>query len=149
MRCKNCGFENNEGLYICQNCGSPLYDEDMSKIAPEQEYEQKIAQIDTSDEDKEAAKKKRNIIITCVAAVLVVAIATAVIVFAVKGSGKEPTEPVSYTHLASHIKRCCIITHIEQCISLCCMAVINQNSRLIFICIDGQICFFFHQFFQI
>lgn len=101
MRCKNCGFENNEGLYICQNCGSPLYDEDMSKIAPEQEYEQKIAQIDTSDEDKEAAKKKRNIIITCVAAVLVVAIATAVIVFAVKGSGKEPTEPQTISQISS------------------------------------------------
>ena len=24
MRCKNCGYENEEGLYICQNCGSPL-----------------------------------------------------------------------------------------------------------------------------
>lgn len=28
MRCKNCGSENDEKLYICQNCGSPLYDED-------------------------------------------------------------------------------------------------------------------------
>lgn len=28
MRCKNCGSENDSNLYICQNCGSPLYDED-------------------------------------------------------------------------------------------------------------------------
>ncbi len=28
MRCKNCGFDNEEGRYICENCGSPLYDED-------------------------------------------------------------------------------------------------------------------------
>lgn len=28
MRCKNCGSENDEKLYICQNCGSPLYDEE-------------------------------------------------------------------------------------------------------------------------
>ncbi|MDE6659485.1 MAG: zinc-ribbon domain-containing protein, partial [Eubacterium sp.] len=25
MRCKNCGSENEDGRYICQNCGSPLY----------------------------------------------------------------------------------------------------------------------------
>ncbi len=28
MRCKNCGSENDDNLYICQNCGSPLYDEE-------------------------------------------------------------------------------------------------------------------------
>lgn len=27
MRCRNCGSENEDGRYICQNCGSPLYDE--------------------------------------------------------------------------------------------------------------------------
>ncbi|MBE6720449.1 MAG: hypothetical protein E7571_07335 [Ruminococcaceae bacterium] len=27
MRCKNCGCENDDNLYICQNCGSPLYDD--------------------------------------------------------------------------------------------------------------------------
>ncbi|MBQ7740600.1 MAG: InlB B-repeat-containing protein [Eubacterium sp.] len=27
MRCKNCGSENDSNLYICQNCGSPLYEE--------------------------------------------------------------------------------------------------------------------------
>ncbi len=32
MRCKNCGCENDDNLYICQNCGSPLYDEDEGPI---------------------------------------------------------------------------------------------------------------------
>ena len=27
MRCKNCGTENDDNRYICENCGSPLYDE--------------------------------------------------------------------------------------------------------------------------
>ena len=27
MRCRNCGSENDDNLYICSNCGSPLYDE--------------------------------------------------------------------------------------------------------------------------
>lgn len=28
MRCKNCGTDNDENRYICEICGSPLYDED-------------------------------------------------------------------------------------------------------------------------
>ncbi|MGN1329053.1 MAG: zinc-ribbon domain-containing protein [Eubacterium sp.] len=28
MRCRNCGTENDDNRYICENCGSPLYDED-------------------------------------------------------------------------------------------------------------------------
>ena len=27
MRCKNCGADNNDNRYICEVCGSPLYDE--------------------------------------------------------------------------------------------------------------------------
>ena len=28
MRCKNCGADNDDNRYICEVCGSPLYDED-------------------------------------------------------------------------------------------------------------------------
>ena len=35
MRCKNCRFENDDDRFICENCGSPLYDED-EKITPAQ-----------------------------------------------------------------------------------------------------------------
>ena len=27
MRCKNCGTYNDDNRYICETCGSPLYDE--------------------------------------------------------------------------------------------------------------------------
>ena len=27
MRCKNCGADNDDNRYICEVCGSPLYDE--------------------------------------------------------------------------------------------------------------------------
>lgn len=37
MRCKNCGSENEDNLYICQNCGSPLYDEDDNDVLAEDE----------------------------------------------------------------------------------------------------------------
>ena len=37
MRCKNCGSENEDNLYICQNCGSPLYDEDDNDALAEDE----------------------------------------------------------------------------------------------------------------
>lgn len=33
MRCKNCGTENDDNRYICENCGSPLYDEEDIKRA--------------------------------------------------------------------------------------------------------------------
>lgn len=32
MRCKNCGSQNDDNLYICQNCGSPLYEEETEQI---------------------------------------------------------------------------------------------------------------------
>ena len=38
MRCKNCGSENEEGRYICQNCGSPLYDEDEEMLMNDDGY---------------------------------------------------------------------------------------------------------------
>ena len=37
MRCKNCGSENEDNLYIRQNCGSPLYDEDDNDALAEDE----------------------------------------------------------------------------------------------------------------
>ena len=39
MRCKNCGFENEDGRYICQNCGSPLYDEAENPADDENNYD--------------------------------------------------------------------------------------------------------------
>ena len=45
MRCKNCGSENEENLYICQNCGSPLYDEEPIEEASEEMGNTKIVPV--------------------------------------------------------------------------------------------------------
>lgn len=34
MRCKNCGADNDDNRYICEVCGSPLYDEDDLTMPP-------------------------------------------------------------------------------------------------------------------
>lgn len=51
MRCKNCGSENEEGRYICQNCGSPLYDEDEEMLMNDDGY------LDDDDYDEYQDKK--------------------------------------------------------------------------------------------
>lgn len=43
MRCKNCGCENDDNLYICQNCGSPLYEEGEGPITDDEQSEQNAA----------------------------------------------------------------------------------------------------------
>lgn len=86
MRCKNCGSENEDGRYICQNCGSPLYDENDEII-------ENGGYLDEYDEDAEYEKKatKKSIIIIAVLAVVLVAVIAGV-VFAVSslGGGKTP-----------------------------------------------------------
>ena len=61
MICKNCGYDNNDNLYICENCGSPLYDEN-EPIKNEAEDNGTVP-VSTIDEDTEyeARKKKQNI----------------------------------------------------------------------------------------
>ncbi|MDE6110490.1 MAG: hypothetical protein K2F65_01105 [Eubacterium sp.] len=86
MRCKNCGSENEEGRYICQNCGSPLYDEN-------DEFMENGGYYDEYEDDEEFEKKatKKSIIIIVILSVILVAIITGV-VFAVSsfGGGKTP-----------------------------------------------------------
>lgn len=94
MRCKNCGFENEQDRYICENCGSPLYDEDED-ITAQQGAEQSSEQPDDTDK-----KNTRNsIIIIAVLAVLLFAMVTGIIVFATQGSKKpeQPSDGISTT----------------------------------------------------
>ena len=89
MRCKNCGFENEQDRYICENCGSPLYDEDED-ITTQQSGE--AAEEQPEDTDK---KNTRNsVIIIAVLAVLLIAMVTGIIIFASQG-GKKPEQPAS------------------------------------------------------
>lgn len=123
MRCKNCGFDNDEGRYICENCGSPLFDEDNeikpagdngnTKIIPNVSQLDEInrpapqnkAPLDDDDEEK---KNKRNIIIIIVLAVILVAMIVGLVVSASVKNKKEtttlPSTSVSQTTEASTTK---------------------------------------------
>lgn len=99
MRCKNCGFNNDDGRYICENCGSPLYDE-SAEIA-EAEDNPDSADTDTEDineiaQSSEESKNKKSLIIIIVLAVILVALIVGIIVSAATNKNKEPeTESVS------------------------------------------------------
>lgn len=87
MRCKNCGSENEDGRYICQNCGSPLYDESdeiMENGAYPDEYE------DDDEEYEKKATRKSIIIIIALAVVLVAVIAGVVFAVTSLGGSKAP-----------------------------------------------------------
>lgn len=89
MRCKNCGSENDDNLYICQNCGSPLYDEDdendaikeddlgKTRVAPVVPSSQKNVQ--NQHRGNQNPKKEKTVIII---AVLVVILAIVIAVLA-------------------------------------------------------------------
>ncbi len=88
MRCKNCGFENEEGRYICQNCGSPLFDENEQIEENNGEY----ADSDNSDnEDYENRKNtKKSIAVIVILSVILTAL-VAGIVFAVTHTAQKET----------------------------------------------------------
>lgn len=103
MRCKNCGFENDDKLYICQNCGSPLYDEDAPQEnednstrvfatvnSPDNHYAEPARQGSVPNKNKEDEKKKQTIIIIAVLAVVLVAIIVGTII-AVAGNSNSKT----------------------------------------------------------
>lgn len=107
MRCKNCGFDNQEGRYICENCGSPLFD-DNDQIVPEEDDpdNQPAHKLDEPDEsdayeedsaEDEKAKNKKSIIIIIVLAVILVAMIVGIIVAAVVNNDDETTTNPSVT----------------------------------------------------
>ena len=92
MRCKNCGSENDDNLYICQNCGSPLYNEDdLDDTQQAQPIEEPIRRNSNRQAEKakaEEKKKQQTIIIIAVLSVLLIAIIAGVII-AVANSSKD------------------------------------------------------------
>lgn len=103
MRCKNCGYENDDKLFICENCGSPLYDENEPIIDAENDDTQVFdtSTINTVDNDFVPAdkpapaqnnddddkKKKQTILIVVLVVLLVVVIAG--VVFGIVKSSKS------------------------------------------------------------
>lgn len=104
MRCENCGYENDDKLYICENCGSPLYDEEElpqdsngnTMIFNTNELNKVNTPNDdkgNGDDDKLDEKKKKQTIITIVVlAVVLISIIIGIIVGAVnRNRDNEPT----------------------------------------------------------
>lgn len=108
MRCKNCGSENEDNLYICQNCGSPLYDEDepvenkpedvmgTTRVVPvvqptETPAPKPPVPPHTPDDEEEEKKKKQQIaIIVTLAVVLVIIVGILIGVIVKNNSDKKP-----------------------------------------------------------
>lgn len=103
MRCKNCGTENDDNRYICENCGSPLYDDNIvnddfsqnptdSDIEsyPQPEFQDSAAEGAPRPKDKAADNSdKKHIIVIAVLAVVLVAVIASVIVIASTKSRRE------------------------------------------------------------
>lgn len=96
MRCKNCGFENEAERYICQNCGSPLYDEDEDIESQQNGYSDEEPKGDDPNENTDKKNTRNSIIIIAVLAVLLIAIVTGIIIFASQ-SNKTPEDPSDST----------------------------------------------------
>lgn len=95
MRCKNCGSQNEDGRYICQNCGSPLYDENDGLEENGGYYDNDADEDDGFDDEYDKKNTKKSIIIIVILAVLLVAIISGII-FAVANTGKpDPDETLS------------------------------------------------------
>ena len=96
MRCKNCGFENEAERYICENCGSPLYDEDEDIESQQDSYSDDEPDEGDPIDDADKKKTRNSIIIITVLAVLLIAMITGIIIFASQ-SGKTPEQPSDST----------------------------------------------------
>ena len=94
MRCKNCGSENDDNLYICQNCGSPLYDEDepssddgdKTRVFKVQGKDENLPSPPNDEDDK---KKKQTTIIIAVLCVILVAVIAGTVIAIVSSKNKE------------------------------------------------------------
>lgn len=97
MRCKNCGTENDDNRYICENCGSPLYDENEIETpnttatqtfgavpSMDDEYRPAVQTNNNTDikSDKSKPEEKKSIIVIAILAVVLVAIIISVVLIA-------------------------------------------------------------------
>lgn len=100
MRCKNCGYENDDKLYICENCGSPLYDED--EVIENNKSDTMV--FNTKDlnnsnknnpapiDDEDEKKKKQSIITIVVLSVVLISIIIGIVVGIASRNKAEPNE---------------------------------------------------------
>lgn len=115
MRCKNCGSENDDNLYICQNCGSPLYDEDdeneavkeddmgKTRVAPVVQSNQRPASNQplrnniNDNKNNNKSKEKTVIIIAVLAVVLAIVVAVIASVLISNSKKNNDVEDTSFS----------------------------------------------------
>lgn len=121
MRCKNCGTYNDDNRYICETCGSPLYDEgeiiaddktqtftpvdnDLTNNEPEDTNPQNAPSASNNgngannggnNDNKQSDKK--NIIVIAILVVVLIAVITSVIVVAQGRSKEKESTTISTT----------------------------------------------------
>lgn len=113
MRCKNCGSENEDNLYICQNCGSPLYDEDDNDALAEDEMgKTKVVpavagssrggaqpvhtnRTETEKDEKQKQKEKTIAVIVILAVVLAIVVGVLAAVLISNSRNKNDVEDTS------------------------------------------------------
>ncbi len=123
MRCKKCGTENEEGRYICSNCGSPLYDEDEDILEQESEAEESeyteaqnqemyddqgnnesIANdVDEDDEEDNDKSKKLNTAIIVILVIIVIALIIGVILIVTGGGSNDDETNLNETESISDV----------------------------------------------
>ena len=99
MRCKNCGAENDDSRYICEVCGSPLYDEnELSAQADQQpagatpDGAPAPAPRPNPEEDKKLQQKnKQSMIIIIVLCVVLIAVVVGIIIAVASGHHDKET----------------------------------------------------------
>jgi Tfp pilus assembly protein PilE len=116
MRCKNCGTENDDNRYICENCGSPLYDEEDFDV--KQNDNQKTQtfgaitegdsldlgvtpELDNDEDEPKKTEEKKSIIVIAILVVVLIAIIASIIVVAQSKSANKETTTASTTILTT------------------------------------------------
>lgn len=117
MRCKNCGTNNDDNRYICEICGSPLYDEEEISDTNDNDGTRAFTPVGDGrsqqtdvqsgndnqgsnkqpDDYSKSAEKKSIIVIAILAVVLVAIIVSVVLVAQAKKGNVDPSETSSST----------------------------------------------------
>lgn len=108
MRCKNCGAENDDSRYICEVCGSPLYDEnELSAQADQQpagatpgDAPAPAPRPNPEEEKKLQQKNKQSMIIIIVLCVVLIAVVVGIIIAVASGHHDKETTTVPDTSVS-------------------------------------------------
>lgn len=116
MRCKNCGTYNDDNRYICETCGSPLYDEeDINAANTDNDKTQTFGAINVSEPNNEPLTPpeppisgnndgnkngdKKSTIAIAILVVVLIAIVASIVVVAQSNKKKNEIEDTTPTQI--------------------------------------------------